>query len=250
MQPGYLPWLGFFELMINSDTFIILDTVQYNKKSWRNRNRIRTKSGWIWLTVPVLVKKKFKQLIKDVKINNQISWQKRHLNSMRINYSRAPFFKEYISDLEKIYLKNWEYLVDLDLALINFFAKELEITTPLIKLSELNISGKGNEHIINICKQLGADELYDSEGARAFINMELFDKEDIRVIFQNYQHPIYKQVYKPFIPYMSTLDLLLNCGKESLRILNFKPKSNSLNKENLGQKKTDDVKARNKDTYS
>jgi hypothetical protein len=227
MQPGYLPWLGFFELIVNSDKFVVLDTVQYNKKSWRNRNRIRTKDGWMWLTVPVMVKGKFKQLTKDVRINNQTPWTKKHLNSIYINYSGAPFFKAHIYDLEKIYLKKLEYLVDLNLELVNLFMKRLGITTPLIKSSELSIPGKGNEHIINICKRVGADELYDSEGAKAFINKELFDKEDIRITFQDYKHPTYEQVYKPFIPYMSTLDLLFNCGKESLEILNSHSKNQS-----------------------
>lgn len=220
MQPGYLPWLGFFELMINSEVFVLLDDVQYNKKSWRNRNKIRTKDGWMWLTVPVLVKGKFKQITKDVRINNQISWQTKHLNSIRINYSHAFFFKEYISDLEGIIMKNWIYLVDLDLELINFFVKELGLTTPIIRSSELGgISGSGNEHIINICKKFNADELYDSKGAEDFIDGELFGKEGIKVIFQNYIHPVYKQIYNPFMPYMSVLDLLLNYGKESSKII-------------------------------
>lgn len=220
MQPAYLPWLGFFELMVNSEIFVLLDTVQYNKKSWRNRNKIRTKNGWIWLTVPVSVKGKFQQLTKDVKINNQIPWQAKHLNAIRINYSRSPFFEEYITDLEKIYSRGWEDLVSLDLELINFFIKRLGIATTIIKSSELNTLGKGNEHIINICKKLNADELYDSQGARVFIEQELFDREGIRVIFQDYRHPLYEQAHKPFIPCMSTLDLLFNCGKDSLKILN------------------------------
>lgn len=239
MQPGYLPWLGFFELMAKSDLFVLLDTVQYNTRSWRSRNRIRTKYGWMWLTVPVLVKRKFKQLIKEVKINNQIPWHRKHLRSLYINYSRASFFKEYISDLERIHLKSWEYLVELDLELINFFVKKLGIATPLIRSSELNISGKGNEYIINICKRLKADELYDSQGAKGFIVKELFYKEGIRVTFQNYQHPIYEQVYKPFIPYMSTLDLLFNCGKESLKILNSQSKNHSQDEDNFRQKETE-----------
>ena len=218
MQPGYLPWLGFFELMYNCDLFILLDEVQYTKKDWRSRNRIRTKDGWIWLTVPVLTKGRYRQRILEARINNSVDWKKRHFKAIALNYSRAPFFKKYIRYLEKVYTSSWEYLIDIDLELITFLSRELGIVTPIMRSSELGVKAVGNERIVAICRQVKAHELYDSDGARDFIDLKRFEK-DIKVLFQDYRHPAYAQVYRPFISHMSALDLLLNCGDKSLDIL-------------------------------
>lgn len=219
MQPGYLPWLGFFELMQKCDIFVLLDDVQYTKKDWRNRNRIRTKDGWIWLSVPVLTKNKHFQLINEAKINNSVDWKRKHLKAIEINYHKARYFKNYFSDLEKLYAYNWEYLVDLDVEIINWIAKELSIKTPTIKSSSFNRDGKKEDKIINICKKLGARELYDSKAAQNIFNIEKFLQNDIKVEFQDYRHPTYKQIYEPFIPYMSVVDLFFQYGPESLNIL-------------------------------
>jgi len=220
MQPGYLPWLGFFELIEQCDQFVILDDVQYTKRDWRSRNRIRTKNGWIWLTVPVLSKDKEEQLIKDVRINNDISWKKDHLNSIKINYSKSKFFKNYFKYFENIYNKSWEYLIDLNMDIIYFLTKEINISTPIVLSSSLSISALSkNQRIIEICKKLKADELYDSKAAESFIDIELFKKEGIKVLFQDYKHPEYSQSYKPFIGQMSVIDLLFNEGANSKNII-------------------------------
>ncbi|MBU1995662.1 MAG: WbqC family protein, partial [Candidatus Omnitrophica bacterium] len=162
MQPGYLPWLGFFELIDQCDQFVILDDVQYTKRDWRSRNKIRTKNGWIWLTVPILSKGREEQLIKDVEINNDISWNNDHLNSIKINYSKAPFFDKYIEFFETLYNQRWEHLIDLNMDIIYFLTKEINISTPFVLSSSLSISNLSkNQRIIEICKKLNADELYD-----------------------------------------------------------------------------------------
>lgn len=219
MQPGYLPWLGFFELMYNCDLFILLDDVQFTKKDWRNRNRIRTKDGWIWLTVPVLTKDKQNQLINETKINSSINWKRKHLKAIEINYHKAKYFKEYFPSLEEKYSRNWEYLVDLDIEIITWLKNALNIGTPIIKSSILNTQGKKEEKIINICKKLNAQKIYDSKAARGTLDLEKFKKENINIEFQNYHHPTYVQVYEPFIPFMSVMDLLIQYGPESRNIL-------------------------------
>ena len=220
MQPGYLPWLGFFELIEQCDQFVILDDVQYTKRDWRSRNRIRTKNGWIWLTVPVLSKDKEEQLIKDVRINNDISWKKDHLNSIKINYSKAPFFDKYIEYFEDLYNQRWEHLIDLNMDIIYFLTKEINISTPIVLSSSLSISALSkNQRIIAICNKLNTDELYDSKAAESFIDIGLFKKEGIKVIFQDYKHPEYRQSYKPFIGHMSVIDLLFNEGVNSKSII-------------------------------
>lgn len=222
MQPGYLPWLGFFELMQNCDLFVIFDDVQYTKKDWRNRNRIRSKNSWFWLTVPVLTKHKRFQLINEARINYSIDWRTKHLRAIAINYCKAKYFNNYFFDFEKKLDYKWDSLVDLDLEIIIWLSKALGINKSIIKSSTLKTKGKRENKIIEICKTLGAQELYDSKAASLFIDKKEFEKAGINIIFQDYRHPVYEQIYKPFIPYMSTIDLLFNHGPNSLGIITNK----------------------------
>lgn len=219
MQPGYLPWLGFFELIYNCDLFVLLDDVQYTKKDWRNRNRIRTKGRWIWLSVPVLTKNKQSQLINEVRINYSTNWRRKHLKAIEINYNKTKYFNDYFPYFEKLYTRDWEYLLDLDIEIINWAVKALNIKTPIIKSSGLNTEGKKEDKIINICKKLNVAELYDTKAAQDILNLDKINKSGIKIKFQDYQHPIYKQIYEPFLPYMSAIDLLFQYGPKSLNIL-------------------------------
>ncbi len=219
MQPGYLPWLGFFELIYNSDIFVLFDDVQYTKKDWRNRNRIRTSNGWIWLTVPVLTKGNRLQRICQARVNNSTNWPQKHLKAIEINYKKAKYFDQYFTGLVKIFNSKWDYLVDLDIEIIKWVTGSLGIDKRILKSSELNIMVDGQEKIIEICKKLGSNELYDSKAAALLLNEEDFMRKGIKIIFQNYEHPVYEQVYKPFMPYMSVVDLLFNCGEKSLKVM-------------------------------
>jgi len=223
MQPGYLPWLGFFELIYSCDLFILLDDVQYTKKDWRSRNRIRTKDKWIWLSVPVLTKNKQNQLINEVKINSSINWRRKHLKAIETNYNKAEYFNDYFPYFERLYTIDWEYLLDLDIEIINWVVKMLNIKTPIIKSSSLNTEGKKENKIINICKALNAGELYDTRAAQDILDLDKFNKNEIKIRFQDYKHPIYRQIYEPFFPYMSIIDLLFQYGPKSLNILLSKP---------------------------
>lgn len=219
MQPGYLPWLGFFELMHKCDLFVLFDDVQYTKKDWRSRNRIRTKEGWMWLTVPVLTKMKRSQKINEVRINRSIDWRKKHLNALAIHYRKSRYFMSYFPRLKEIVCCDWEYLFELDFELIKWLSAQLSITTKIIKSSSLTIGGRREEKIIGICKALGADQLYDSKAAASFLDPADFQAQGISLTFQNYEHPVYAQVYSPFVSYLSTVDLLFNHGPASAHIL-------------------------------
>lgn len=219
MQPGYLPWLGFFELMHNCDLFVLFDDVQYTKKDWRSRNRIRTKDGWMWLSVPVLTKGKQSQLINEARIDNSFNWRSKHLNSIEINYHKSKFFNEYFPRLKKILSFDWEYLVDLDMELIKWLSGEISIQKEIIKSSGLKAVGRREDKIIAVCKALKADELYDSMASSGFLDAGEFQAQGIKLIFQDYAHPVYSQLHSPFMPFMSSVDLLFNHGKESAGIL-------------------------------
>jgi hypothetical protein len=219
LQPSYLPWLGFFDQMSRSDKFVLLDDVQYTRRDWRNRNKIRVKEGWSWLTVPVLQKNNFTQNLLETRIDNSVSWRRKHLQSLRQHYCKAPYFEKYFSRCEQIYEKDWEFLFDLCLETIHFLKEELGLNTPLLRSSEMNTVGTKTERLISICRELGATKYLSGESASDYISEENFTSQGIELEYQHYEHPIYPQRYADFVPHLSAIDLLFNCGKESLGIL-------------------------------
>ncbi|MDI6591493.1 MAG: WbqC family protein [Patescibacteria group bacterium] len=227
LQPGYLPWLGFFEQIQRADVFVIYDDVQYDKNGWRNRNRIKTKNGVQWLTVPAHVRGF--PLINEVKIDNSKNWQKDHLQSLKVNYSRAPYFKAYFPKIEEILSKKWTFLANLDIILIRVLAEILGIKTNLEISSKLKVFRKDRiERLINICKHFGADIFYEGAGGRNYIKepeIKAFEQAGIQIVFQNYQHPVYRQLHGEFISHLSVIDLIFNEGPNSLKIIcqNQKP---------------------------
>ncbi len=225
LQPGYLPWLGFFEQLYRSDVFVIYDDVHYDKEGWRNRNRIKTANGIQWLTVPVLLKFSQKPLITDVSINNKTNWRKKHLAAIRQNYSKAHHFKEYIGVFEETYGRDWEYLIDIDMHFINILAECLGLShKKIVRSSTLGVQGTRIERLIRICEIFGADVFYEGASGKKYIDERDFLASGIKVEFQNYHHPSYRQLYGDFTPNLSVIDLLFNHGTESLGIItgNFK----------------------------
>jgi len=217
-QPQYLPWLGYFSKIDRSDTFIFLDNVQFKKNEWQNRNRIRTAEGWQWITVPVL--HKFLQKISEVEVNNTVQWGKKHLNALVTNYSKAPFFKEYIGFFEQTYAQDWKYLVDINIHIIQNLVKLMDIPdTELILASKIDSREGPTERLVDLCKQVEGDIYLSGKDGATYMDLDIFEKEGIKIIFQDYKHPQYPQLFGSFEPYMSILDLLFNCGPESLSIL-------------------------------
>ena len=220
LQPGYLPWLGFFEQMYRSDVFVVYDDVQYDKHGWRNRNKIKTSKGPLWLTVPVKVSFKNKLLINEVKISNKTNWRKKHLLSINQNYAKAPFYREYIGMFEDFFSRSWENLIDVDMHFIVKLAECLRMGQKrIVKSSELGLSGNRIGKLINICKYFNADIFYEGSSGRNYIDEDIFLKSRIKVEFQDYKHPVYNQLYADFLPNLSVVDLLFNHGRESLSIL-------------------------------
>ena len=220
LQPGYLPWLGFFEQISRCDLFILYDDVQYEKGSWRNRNRIKTANGCQWLTVPVLLKGKQFPLIKDVQINKSQSWQKKHIKAIAQNYSKAKYYQRYSASLFEILEQNWAYLVDLDIKLIYWLKDQLCIATPIVRSSDLKVAGHHTQRLINIIKNVQGNYFYEGQAGKNYIDPFLFEAAGLAVIFQDYQHPTYHQLYGDFVSHLSIIDLLFNCGPDSLQILN------------------------------
>jgi len=219
LQPGYLPWLGFFEQLYRCDVFVLYDDVQFEKGSWRNRNRIKTPEGPQWLTVPVVLKGAGLPMIRDVKINSSVPWYKKHIKAIKQNYSRSPFLDCYADSLFEILGRSWKFLIDLDLELIVWLSRELGIRTPIMLSSDLGIPGANVQRLVDIIHALGGTHFYEGSAGRNYIETEFFANAGISITFQDYQHPNYQQLYKDFVPNLSVIDLLFNCGSESLKIL-------------------------------
>lgn len=220
LQPGYIPWLGFFEQMHKCDIFVLYDDVQYDKHGWRNRNRIKTANGIQWLTVPVSVSLSEPTIVREVRIDNSTNWRKKHLQSIRQNYSKARFYRDHIGLFEEALTAEWELLVDLDIYFIEKLATMLGISTRMVRSSELDIPrGDKVERLVGICRIFNADTFYEGAAGRDYIDTDVFARQGVGVEFQDYVHPVYQQLYGQFVPYLSIIDLLFNHGDESLSIL-------------------------------
>lgn len=213
-QPNYLPYLGFFDKMNKSDIFVIYDDAQFNDKDYHHRNKIRTSRGWQWLTVPIV---KEKVPINKIKIKNIEDWKDKHFTAIRANYLKSKYFSEYEDILEELYEKRYEYLVDLNLSLINFIKDSFEINTKIVCSSKLKIESKSTQKLIDIVKACGGDTYLSGPGGRNYMNESLFKDSNIELIFQEFEHPIYKQRYDEFIKNLSAIDLLFNEGKLSFK---------------------------------
>jgi len=219
-QPAYLPWLGYFHRIAASDVHIVLDHVQFEKNSFTNRNKIRMKKGWCWLTVPVMTKGKFPDIyINKMEIANETDWGKNHWATLRLNYAKAPHFSEHSTFFERTWSKRWELLNDLLLETTKYLLQDLGIKTRLLFTSEMNVEGRKDELVLNLCKAVGADVYLSGPLGKDYLQEKIFQEASIKVAYHNYIHPVYPQAYPGFEPYMSIVDLLFNCGSLSQEIL-------------------------------
>tara|TARA_B100001079_G_C16279809_1_gene455989 strand:- start:49 stop:759 length:711 start_codon:yes stop_codon:yes gene_type:complete len=218
-QPVYLPWLGLFHKIALAETFVYFDQVQYLPKDWMNRNKIRTKSGSIWLTVPVL-RKGYRDLkTSEIEINNSIDWQKKHLRSISLNYKKSPYFENYIPFFEDVYSRKWKFLGELNEYMLKWFLDELGIKVNFLNANDFKFQGEKSSLILNMCKELNASTYIFGMLGKDYADVQEFEKNDIGLIFQNYNHPKYSQLYREFISHMSIIDLLFNHGPKSLEII-------------------------------
>lgn len=208
-QPAYIPWLGYFDKIAKSEVHIFLDDVEYSKNNLFNRNKIKTPQGWMWLTIPIYYKSNM--LICDTKISNTPKWTREHWRSIKTNYSKAEYFKDYSNEIMDFYLRDWEKLMDFTISMNKKIAALLGIKTKFIKSSELHVLGKRNEKLINLCKAVGADTYLSGQGAKAYMNEKLFLANNIKIRYQDFHQPIYKQLWGDFIPNLSVIDFLFTC---------------------------------------
>jgi len=224
-QPVYLPWLGLFHKISLADTFIFMDDVQYLTGDWNNRNKIKTPHDWMYLTVPVSVKKSRSLLLKDIRIDNskkgtKNDWQVEHWKAIIANYKRAPYFSKYSDFFYDMYIdRKWERLVDINEYQLRYFLEVFDLYAKLYKASELNFTNKKSDLVLEHCLRFNSDICVVGCHGKDYIKERDFNERGIRVYYQNYLHPQYEQLWGDFIPYMSIIDLLFNHGNASLGVV-------------------------------
>lgn len=215
-QPNFLPWIGLFYKIINSDIFVLLDDVQYTKNSYINRNKIKTPKGEKWLTIPVKHTGHFGDLINEIIIDPSRKLEKTIKGILIENYKKAKYFEEVFNYLE------FNFSSELNLACLNErFIKQictyLEINVNIIKSSELNLTNyNSTDKLVNVCKVLGANKYLAGFGSKKYQESEKFDHAGIECQVYDFKHPDYPQLWGDFLPNLSIIDILFNCGKDSI----------------------------------
>lgn len=199
---------------------IVLDHVQFEKNSFVNRNRVRTAKGWTWLTVPVRTKGRFGNLqICDLEISLQAAWRRKHWDTIRFSYSRGAYFARHVPFFRAVYGREWERLNELLREITHYLLSALGITTRIVFSSEVAVSGEKEKLVLNLCRAVGARSYISGPQGRGYLDPSAFARAGIDLLFHDYRHPQYRQLYPGFEPYMSVVDVLFNHGSHSLRLL-------------------------------
>lgn len=215
-QPAYDPWLGYFDKIKRSDVFVFLDTVQYEKNSFTNRNKIKTANGPVWITVPVIKSNHFDSIMSDMKIDIRSNWRKKHLNAIYLAYKKAEFFDVIYPQLEELYSVEYENLVDMTWNHLMFWLGLLNINTKIIKSSALNISSKKSDLVFDICKSLEADGYISGALGKDYLEMDKFNEAGIDVEFQDFHMMPYPQLHGDYIPNLGVIDFVMNVDNYEL----------------------------------
>ncbi|WP_448213115.1 WbqC family protein [Colwellia sp. MEBiC06753] len=220
MQPTYLPWCGYFDLIDSVDIFVFLDDVKLEKSSWQTRNRIKSANGEIMLTVPVSTPKgRMETLINQTPISSHAPWQKKHIKTLFSSYQKAPYFEEVYSFLKELIGQNYTQLSELNSHIITAICRKLTINTKLVFSSELEeIEGVKDQRLVSICHVLDVNHYLSPVGSADYLEKDspggAVTKAGITLSYQNFQHPSYQQLYGDFISHLSIVDMLFNCGFE------------------------------------
>ena len=224
-QPHFLPWLGYLHRMMSVDLFVLLDHVQFERRNYQNRTSILVEGVARWLTVPV-VQRSQKEAIVEKRIDNPKNgetrwWGPSHYRTLRHAYRRAPHLEQYTPWLQEIFERRWDRLVELNEVLLDFLRDAFEIRTPLVRSSELGVQGRRADLILDICRRLGADTLLAGNGgSRSYLDSRRFLEHGVRIVWHDFRHPVYEQRGGgAFVPGLSAVDMLFNCGAGSGRLL-------------------------------
>ena len=218
-QPDFAPWLGFFDRLLASDIYVVFDNVQYVRRGWHHRDKIKTANGTAWLTLPIVKKGKYEQLIRDTEIDMSQAWQRKHLGTLRGAYGKAPHFETVHADIERIYTESGPRLMDLNMALIRHFLDVLRIDVEIVFASDLGVGGTKNDLLVSIVEACGGSTYLTGTGSRSYLDEDLFAAHGIDVAWQTFSHPRHAQLHGDFAEGLSALDGLFNCSDQLADIL-------------------------------
>ncbi len=221
-QPTFLPWTGWFDLVDQSDVMILLDDVQFSKQSWQQRNRLRTRNGLEYVSVPVKTAGRLSQRIIDCKLADD-RFVHKTLGTLQANYAKAAFFAQSFDELAETLAvaAATRSLLELNCELISWMASKLGVTTPMVRASALAATGRRGEHVAVLCESVDADRYLSPPGAEAYLGEDksAFDARGISIFIHVYEHPVYRQCFEPFMPFASALDLIFNAGPNAGEIM-------------------------------
>jgi hypothetical protein len=210
-QPAYLPWLGYFDRIVRSDLFVFLDPVQFERNSFINRNRIKTPSGPLWLTVPVLLSGHLSKTINDIEIDDRQPWRRKHLRSIEQNYRSAPEFEVKFARLATCYPPQTRSLAQLCFAQLKFWLNEFEVTTPVVRASEISVRGRKSDLVLDLCHHFGASIYLSGPLGREYLQEDDFAAAGIELRYHSYIPAPYPQLYGDFLPALGVVDYWMNC---------------------------------------
>ena len=216
-QPNYWPYPGLIGKIMQSDKFMYVTKVQFEKKSWQKRNRLRTKDGWTYIQVPTITKGKFDQNICDVEIDNHIDWRDKTVKTISLLYGKAPYYKVYKDFIEDLYSKKWENLSELDIYIMNFLLKEMDSNTVILYDKDFVLQGNKTAMLVDMCGKTQCDTYMSNLGSSAYVQIEEFTKNGFNHKYIDYIGREYKQQFFGFERDLSMLDMLMNCGKEKTK---------------------------------
>lgn len=220
IQSSYIPWRGYFDFIDDADLFIYLDDAQYSKGTWRNRNKIKTANGTLWLTVPVSFRLSAEACkIEDIKIDYAKNWAEKHIKTLTQSYSKAPFFRPGAEELFDLLRRRYESISQLNTTLNAWIMRQLHITTETRMSAELQATGLKTDRLIDLLAKVGATTYISGPSARDYLDIKKFREAGIGLEFKSYEYPEYPQLHGPFEAHVSVLDLLFNCGPQARNFL-------------------------------
>ncbi len=222
LQSNYIPWKGYFDMIAAVDEFILFDDMQYTRRDWRNRNQIKTPQGVQWLTVPVLVKGKYHQKIRDTEIDG-LDWAGAHWKALEQNYRRSPHFAEVAAWLQPLYLEaRYNHLSEMNRSFIEAVCRYLGIGTRITNSWDYTLADGKTERLASLCAQAGGDEYISGPAAKDYVDEQVFDAMGIKLTWFDYSgYPEYPQLWGEFAHGVTVLDLLFNCGKDASRFMRY-----------------------------
>ncbi len=219
-QPSFLPWLGYLDKVAKSDVFVVMDDLQYESQNFQNRNRVKLNDGAHWLTVPLLRGEQTDRIcdkrIDNTGLGGRHHWQRRAWRTLELHYGHAPHFAAYAADLERVFTRRWDHLLELDLHILDLARSWFHITQPIVRSSTLALRGAKTDRIIDMCEKLGAKVYLSGRGGSAsYLDVDALARAGIAVMWQQFTHPVYPQRYAGFASHLAFIDLLLNCGPDA-----------------------------------